>query len=938
MNMKNRTLLISFACMFSVCAGLRAIPPERVLVVYNANWSADRDGDGTQDSLQVADYYVGRRGVPAANMLGVACSTGTRHYYSSSEFTAFYDEMVTPIKNKLAALGPTDIDIILLCHGVPRQVPDSSGGTACLDNALIGINYITGANNIAWRVNSYRENTPTFGADMGPFDHAIHKFFGRVMYLVTRLDGPGPPLGPMDLVDQALYGERYVYPEDGYYRGNYVVDSRYGQGGSVRFTDEFLLTDPAVTSGSYATYGEADKNMAFAEHYVLGIDLPLKWENTTNSLEIGEAGAEFSDLTSAESSPGVLFYGGWYNYGLYRDVWEWLPGSILCDLNSNSRYFGENALQRGATAYAGVIGEPFLTGHARPNVLLYYVLQGYSFAEASVLSTPSVGWKPINVGDPLYAPMQAKTPVLDSQFPQLTGGCPVVSGDPTSGTRTITVVVDTTGEPDLVRTQVDYGFTTSYGLVADSGPGYWCRREIELHGLLGDSTYHYRLTLTDPVGNTTVTGDCSFDTGAVPNTAPAADDQTVICEHDRDQPVTLTGSDPEGNALSFQVVTDPAHGTLGGSAPVLIYTPAPGYDGPDGFTFKVDDGALESGVATVTIDVMPTEEVVLVLQQDLDGYAGARDTQVYDGSADRNYGGLASIGAYGDGRRRMLLAFDLSAIPPAATISSATLDLWCHSISNPPDGGPIRLYRVTRSWVEGTSTGGADTQDGCTWLEHDYTDHDASAAGDWTAPGGDHDETAVHAERSTSDIVVHAWLRWAVRDLVQDWVAVTVANHGMLIRTLGGSSTISYRSGEYGGDPSLRPKLTVRYFIDQDSDGDTIVDREDCAPLDGNLWSEPSEAIGLVVTREAVDNLTWDEPLEPGSTAMPLYDVLMSRTASDFSGATCVASDLTRLAATDAAAPGPNEVLCYLVRAENDCGANMGGQSDGTRRTGPNCP
>src|SRR5579862_966251 len=48
----------------------------QVLVVYNTNWTGDADGDGVQDSLQVANYYVAKRGVPAGNVLGVACSTG----------------------------------------------------------------------------------------------------------------------------------------------------------------------------------------------------------------------------------------------------------------------------------------------------------------------------------------------------------------------------------------------------------------------------------------------------------------------------------------------------------------------------------------------------------------------------------------------------------------------------------------------------------------------------------------------------------------------------------------------------------------------------------------------------------------------------------------------------------------------------------------------
>lgn len=857
----NRTFHFSAALIgwALACAYAPAAEADRVLVVYNSNWTADNDSDGTQDSLQVADYYVSKRSVPATNMLGVTCSTGTRYYYSSGQHSNFYHEMVLPIRDKLTVLGPTNIHTILLCHGVPRQTISASDSSCSLDNALIGLNYITEGNNIARGTNPYYEETPTFSTDKGHFDHAAYKYYGTEMYLVCRLDAINAPLGPMDLVDKALYGERYIYPGDGYYNGNYVVDSRNGQGGSTRYTDAYLSTHSDVISGSYSSYDSADRNIAYGEHFALGSGFTLKWENTTSSLEIGEGGAEFSDGTSAETCPRALFYGGWYNFGVHHDVWEWLPGAVVCDLNSDSRNFGENAVQRGAGCYAGVIGEPYLTGHQRPNVLLYYIMQGYTFAEASILSTPTVGWMPINVGDPLYAPMKTKTPVVDTQYPQPAPGFPVVSDNDASGTRTITVVVDGSAEPEVVKIQVDYGFTTNYGLTVNSGQGYWHGRDIDLEGLLGNTNYHYRLTLTDPMSNVTVTGDFIFDTGAVPNTAPTAYPQTVVCEHDQPWPVTLTGSDPEGNALFYTVLAGPTNGILTGAGPDLTYNPTSSYSGPDSFTFKVDDGALDSGPATVTLNVMPTEAVDLVLRHELNGYPGARDTQIYSSSPDRNYGGLTSIATYHNGYRRILLGFDVSAIPSNSSVSSATLDLFCTAYSYPSAGKPIRLYRMTNSWVEGTSTGSDGTQDGCTWQEYDYMDHDVSPGGDWNTPGADYDEAVVHAERSTSDVVPHAWLRWSVRDLVQDWVSASVENQGMLIRTHDSSLSISYRSREYTTDVAKRPTLTVKYFpptsgnqpplawsrmesFAQDTPGSIMVTAVDIegAPLSYSIASQPA--------------------------------------------------------------------------------------------------
>jgi hypothetical protein len=47
----------------------------------------------------------------------------------------------------------------------------------------------------------------------------------------------------------------------------------------------------------------------------------------------------------------------------------------------------------------------------------------------------------------------------------------------------------------------------------------------------------------------------------------------------------------------------PSHGTLTGAAPDLTYTPATGYLGPDHFTFKANDGIVDSAPATVSVNV-----------------------------------------------------------------------------------------------------------------------------------------------------------------------------------------------------------------------------------------------------------------------------------------------------------------------------------------------
>jgi hypothetical protein len=49
----------------------RLLSNTNILVGYNAAFTGDLDANGVQDSLQVANYYAAKRGVPAANLLGV---------------------------------------------------------------------------------------------------------------------------------------------------------------------------------------------------------------------------------------------------------------------------------------------------------------------------------------------------------------------------------------------------------------------------------------------------------------------------------------------------------------------------------------------------------------------------------------------------------------------------------------------------------------------------------------------------------------------------------------------------------------------------------------------------------------------------------------------------------------------------------------------------
>src|SRR5207247_6618270 len=91
------------------------------------------------------------------------------------------------------------------------------------------------------------------------------------------------------------------------------------------------------------------------------------------------------------------------------------------------------------------------------------------------------------------------------------------------------------------------------------------------------------------------------------NHAPVGKDDAYSVNEDTVLTVATPGvlgndTDSDGNALTAVLVAAPAHGTLTLNANgSFTFTPAANYNGPDSFTYKANDGSLDSNVATVAI-------------------------------------------------------------------------------------------------------------------------------------------------------------------------------------------------------------------------------------------------------------------------------------------------------------------------------------------------
>jgi hypothetical protein len=560
MNRKVSVSLCLILGLWFVVSCMQALALEsasKVLVVYNSNYTIDSDGDGVQDSLEVASYYAAARGIPASQILGVPATVSESNTYNT--FAQLNTDILTPIQNKLNVLGPTNIDIIMLCYGLPYKLLGSP--TVSIDNVVMGLGW-----NMTWgsdiqEDNPYYEVNPLFDPNVkGHFNHADYYFLDGqkyAIYLVTRLDGPLGVGGVLDLIDRGLYADKYLVGQPGFFTGTAYIDDE-NRLSSTTYTDALLPTYTCcdgqlnyLTSGDWGDYNGVDVNIAYGEHYVLynspQASLSLKWQSTGKI--IGTPGLLYTDGTSAVTAPDALLYAGWYGENDYiPSAWQWLPGAVGSDYDSASMAYplqspmsiawAVQALTHGITATCGNVAEPG-TGSATANsVLLYYMLQGYTFAEAAALSNPAVGGAQVMcIGDPLFTPYSSKSAVLDTSIPIFTTA-PVLTQTQEYGAVATGEINTSVTQPAIATFTLGYGDSpatdfSSWAQQVTGTEGYTRRYSLTATNLRPSTTYYYQIQAQGPppgyntavstTGSFTTPAETAFVSQSVPGTIALAD-------------------------------------------------------------------------------------------------------------------------------------------------------------------------------------------------------------------------------------------------------------------------------------------------------------------------------------------------------------------------------------------------------------------------------
>jgi hypothetical protein len=111
------------------------------------------------------------------------------------------------------------------------------------------------------------------------------------------------------------------------------------------------------------------------------------------------------------------------------------------------------------------------------------------------------------------------------------------------------------------------------------------------------------------LGNANISATLDSVTGVQAMTAfhvnlpPLVSNSTLSLDAGTSVPVVLSAIDLDGGTISYRLTAGPSHGTLTGTMPNLVYTPAAGFTGNDSFTYAVSDGQGATVSATVTLAV-----------------------------------------------------------------------------------------------------------------------------------------------------------------------------------------------------------------------------------------------------------------------------------------------------------------------------------------------
>jgi len=221
----------------------------------------------------------------------------------------------------------------------------------------------------------------------------------------------------------------------------------------------------------------------------------------------------------------------------------------------------------------------------------------------------------VSDGAATSAPRPVALRVLSVDDPPVPEALSITLDEDTS--RAVTLgVVDRDGNEEAFAYVV---LPPSRGQLAGTPPDLIYTPDADVHG--SDSFLYW---LVDGLGVVTATAAVAIEIAPVDD-PPAAQPGSITLREDATASVRLGGRDIDGDTVAYELRSAPAHGTLTGTPPDLVYRPDRDFAGDDSFTFVVTARGVASAPARVALQVEPVDDPARALPG---AYAVVEDTAI----------------------------------------------------------------------------------------------------------------------------------------------------------------------------------------------------------------------------------------------------------------------------------------------------------------------
>lgn len=392
------------------CASVFAIEPDEILVIANSDVGA---------SVQLAQYYCAKRGVPAGNILALPLGATLNDTIARNDYEK---QLAEPIRKKLSDYdSAAKIKCLLTTYGVPIKV----GGRGPLKDQQ---DKLTQLEKLAEQEKNELKQLKQNGvADTSREVEDIKRKLTQLQSEIDPISGKETNASVDSELSMVLFGDYELYR----WQPNRLRDNPLGLYSNTLMVSRLDgpsfeiakgLVDKAITAEKTGLRGIAyidsrgiidDKNPYSFGHFDQSLRDLAAFIRSQTEMAVKEERTE--KLFEPNSCPQTAIYCGWYSLRKYVNAFDFVDGAIGYHISSweavdlrdpNSSQWCPAMLKHGITATLGAVAEPYLHSFPEPKEFFMELFNGRCLVEAYYQTNPFNSWQLVLIGDPMYRPFK----------------------------------------------------------------------------------------------------------------------------------------------------------------------------------------------------------------------------------------------------------------------------------------------------------------------------------------------------------------------------------------------------------------------------------------------------------------------------------------------------------------------------------------------------